>query len=120
MTIHLYQQTKEQSFCLCEQALLKLGFSICLSDINKGWISATRQLTQPAHFIYFDVRITQAQHSIILVLISNVFAGSSGVFIADTLNEELFLETIHEMLCIPPPGNPLKLSHEDYAMAEAY
>ena len=118
MTIHLYQQTKEQAFCLCEQALLKMGFSVWFSDIHRGLISGTRQLNQPGHFIFFDVRITSIQDSLALALISNVFAGSLGVFIADTVNEELFLETVHELLRIPPPDNPLKLTQEYFA--EAY
>jgi hypothetical protein len=120
MTIHLYQQTKPEAYRLSERSLLKLGFSLQVADDMKGLISARKQLNQPGHFIFFDIKVNPGRHCISLSLVCNHFSGSTGIFIADAVSEELFLETFHDLLRIQPPDNPMKLSYNDYALAAGF
>jgi len=120
MTIHLYQQTKAEAFRLSERVLLKLGFTIHLSDNMKGVISGRKEAIRSSHVIFCDVHLNTDRHSTRLVLVSNVFSGNTGTFIADAVSEEMFVETFHDLLRIQPPDNPLKLSYNDYALAVGF
>ena len=118
MTIHLYQQSKAEVFRLARKTLAKLSFKVHLDRDFDGLISSSKIITGP-HVIFLDLKITQQRDCILLSLISNVFTGSSGTFIADAISEELFLETFHDFLGLQPPDNPMKLTMTDYAIAAA-
>lgn len=120
MTIYLYQQTAAEAFRLSERALLKIGFTVNLADDITGLISGRKQLNSNGHILFLDVKISRKLHSTGVTIISNVFAGNTGTFIADSVSEELFLETFHDLLRIQPPDNPFRLSQNDYALAVGF
>jgi hypothetical protein len=117
MIVHLYQQSESDAFRLSVRTLLKTGFSIRLADEAKGLVSGIKNVSLTPHVIFFDVLLTGAGTSTRMSLLSAVFSGSSGTFAADAVSEEQFVETLHDLLRIQPPDNPMKLSPEDYAMA---
>src|SRR5689334_2797899 len=120
MTIHLYQHSKEEAFSFSQRALQKTGFTIIFADEKKGIISSRKQMVRKAQFIFCDIQLTGSRYSLKLSLISNVFSGNTGTFIADAVTEELFLEAFHDLLRIQPPDNPMKLSYQDYALAAGF
>ncbi|MEO8088270.1 MAG: hypothetical protein ABI763_15725 [Bacteroidota bacterium] len=119
MIIQLYQQTKEASFRLSQRTLLKLGFTLELTDESKGIISSQKKMSS-GHTNFFDVLIKRQLHSIKVSLVSSVLSGNTGTFIADAVSEEQFMEIFHDLLRIQLPDNPLKLSYNDYALAVGF
>ena len=120
MTIYLYQQTAAETFRLSERALLKIGFTVHQANDKTGFLSGRKQLNSNGHILFLDVKISRQPHTTGVTIISNVFAGNTGTFIADSVSEELFLETFHDLLRIQPPDNPFRLSNNDYAMAVGF
>lgn len=120
MTIYLYQQSANEAFRLSERAILKTGFVPDSSDDLTGFINGRKQLNSDGNIIFLDIKITRKLHLTSVSVISNVFSADSGTFIADGVSEELFVETLHDLLRITPPENPFRITQNDYALAACY
>ena len=120
MTLYLYQQSTDEAFRLGVRAMSRIGFTVYNSDDKSCIIGGRKQLNRNGNVIFLDVKITSKADSTCVSLFSNVFTGDSGTFIADAVSEELFIETLYDLLRIEPPGNPFRLSENDYAMAVGY
>jgi hypothetical protein len=119
MTLHLYQQSRSEAFRLSKQTLLRMGYTILLTDERKGIISARKNGKRMGHWLFIDVKLTATSTCTSLLIIANEFLDT-GVFIDDLISGSLFLETFHEMLCIQPPDNPMRLTRQDYALATGF
>lgn len=119
MTIQLYRQTMSEAFLLAQRSLQKLGFNTFLADERKGMLSTQKQSRTSGQIIFFDIRITGNKNTIKMLLVSNIFSETTCSFVADTISEELFLETLHDLLRIQPPDNPFRLSTNDYVLSSA-
>lgn len=117
MTIRLYQQSLFEALRLTNDALLKLGFTTSSKDKAVGTIRAQKKLTRSDQIIFFDAMISGQNHEVSISVISNSFSERTCTFVADAESEELFLETLHDLLRIQPPDNPMKLEFNDYAWA---
>jgi len=117
MTIRLYQQSKSEALRLTNQVLQRLGFTIYHSDLRNGMIRTQKKLNKSGQILFFDVQVSMNTIGVSLVPISNSFSENTCTFVADAVSEELFLESLHDLLRIQPPDNPLKLDYTDYAMA---
>src|SRR6187401_2066989 len=103
MTIRLYQQSRSEALRLTNLALQRLGFTIYLADTRNGMIRTQKKLNKSGRIIFFDVQVTGNNSGISLSLISNSFSKRTCTFIADAVSEELFLESLHDLLRIQPP-----------------
>ena len=120
MTIRLYQQSRSEAIRLTNNVLQRLGFAIYFADMRNGMIRTQKKLNKSGQILFFDVQVTMNTSGVSLVLISNSFSENTCTFVADAVSEELFLESLHDLLRIQPPDNPMKLDYNDYAMAVGF
>jgi len=120
MTIRLYQHSRSEALRLTISTLQRLGFTNYFTDALHGMIRTKKELNKSGQIIFFDVHVSANTYGVSLSLISNCFSETTCTFISDTVSEELFLEGLHDLLCIQPPDNPMKLNENDYAMAVGF
>lgn len=98
MKLHLYDLDKAEAFKLSIETLNELGFIVHLADEAKGIISSGRQNTNNTDVLFFNVLFSEHMPYATLTLISNIFAGASGTFIAVKNCEEEFCEALQKLI----------------------
>jgi hypothetical protein len=98
MKLHLYQLSKAEAFLLSKEALRQSGFTIQLADERKGLITASRQVPGETDVLFFNILFTENMPCASLHLISNIFSGAYGTFVAVKGFDEGFSECLHELI----------------------
>jgi len=119
MKLHLYQLNKEEAFRLSKEALHLSGFTIHLADAESGLITASKQAKGEHDVLFFNILFTDNMPCATLQLISNIFSGNSGTFVAVKGFDESFCECLHLLINKTQVKNTAEQPEEEYAVVEA-